>query len=148
MRRALYCLMRLAASRLRPLRPRRPSGHRRMPAASRTSSRSASSSTAMIFIRLSTRNRSAPHRRNSNGFRNIRENPQVALVIDRYDEDWRKLAYVLVSGKARMLLSGAKHRKAVKLLRRKYSQYRKMRIDRLPMILIQPKRTTSWGACR
>jgi PPOX class probable F420-dependent enzyme len=77
--------------------------------------------------------------------KNIRENPQVALVIDHYEEDWRKLAYILVSGKARVLLSGAKHRKAVKLLRRKYSQYRTMRIDRLPMILIRPKRTTSWG---
>ena len=78
--------------------------------------------------------------------KNIRENPQVALVIDHYDEDWRKLSYVLVSGKARMLLSGTHHRKAVNLLRRKYSQYRTMRIDRLPMILIRPKRTTSWGA--
>ena len=78
--------------------------------------------------------------------KNIRENPQVTLVIDHYEEDWRKLAYILVSGKARVLLSGAKHRKAVKLLRRKYSQYRKMRIDRLPMILIRPKQTTSWGA--
>jgi PPOX class probable F420-dependent enzyme len=78
--------------------------------------------------------------------KNIRENPQVALVIDTYNEDWRKLAYILVSGKARVLLSGGHHRNAVKLLRRKYLQYRKMRIDRLPMILIRPKRTTSWGA--
>src|SRR6185503_9537482 len=77
---------------------------------------------------------------------NIRENAQVAVVIDSYNEDWRKLAYILVSGKARVLLSGANHRKAVKLLRRKYSQYRKMRIDRLPMILIRPTRMTSWGA--
>ncbi len=76
----------------------------------------------------------------------ISQKPQVSLVIDHYDEDWRKLSYVLVSGKARVLLSGARHGKAVKLLRRKYSQYRKMRIDQLPMILIQPKRTTSWGA--
>ena len=78
--------------------------------------------------------------------KNIRENPQLSLVVDHYDEDWRKLAYVLVTGKARVLLSGAKHRKAVNLLRRKYSQYRTMRIDRLPMILIRPTRTTSWGA--
>ena len=78
--------------------------------------------------------------------RNIKENPQVALVIDRYDENWTKLAYILIMGKARVLVSGAKHRKAVHLLRRKYSQYRKMRIDRVPMILIGPTRTTSWGA--
>ena len=78
--------------------------------------------------------------------KNIQENAQVALVIDSYNEDWRKLAYILVSGKARVLLSGAHHRNAVKLLRRKYSQYRKMRIDRLPIILIRPTRMTSWGA--
>jgi len=78
--------------------------------------------------------------------KNIRENPHVALVVDHYDEDWRKLGYILVIGKARVLLSGAKHRKAVDLLRRKYSQYRTMKIDRLPMILIRTTRTTSWGA--
>jgi PPOX class probable F420-dependent enzyme len=77
--------------------------------------------------------------------RNIRENSNVSLVIDRYNEDWAKLAYILIIGKARVLLSGAKHRKAVNLLRRKYSQYRKMKIDRLPMILIRTTRTTSWG---
>ena len=54
--------------------------------------------------------------------KNIRENAQVALVVDHYDEDWQKLSYVLVSGNARVLLSGASHRKAVTLLRRKYSQ--------------------------
>jgi len=78
--------------------------------------------------------------------RNIRENPRVALVIDRYDENWAKLAYILIIGRARVLTSGSNHRKAVNLLRRKYLQYQTMRIDRLPMILIRPTRTTSWGA--
>ena len=54
--------------------------------------------------------------------KNIRENPNVALVVDRYDEDWRKLAYVVIFGKARILQSGEKHRRAVKLLRKKYPQ--------------------------
>ena len=78
--------------------------------------------------------------------RNIEENSQVALVIDRYDENWRKLAYLLVIGRARILLSGNKHRKAVALLRRKYLQYRSMKIDRLPMIVVTPKKSTAWGA--
>ena len=77
--------------------------------------------------------------------RNIRENPNVALVIDHYDEDWRKLAYVLVFGKARILQSGEKHRRAVKLLRKKYPQYRTMAIQERPMIVIAPKRIVSWG---
>ena len=78
--------------------------------------------------------------------RNIGENPHVALVIDHYEEDWRKLAYVLVFGKARILQSGVKHRSAVKLLRRKYRQYRRMAIDARPMIVITPTRVVGWGA--
>ena len=77
--------------------------------------------------------------------RNIAENPNVALVIDHYEENWRKLGYVLLFGKARILSSGAKHRRAVKLLRRKYPQYRAMTIDERPMIVIAPKRIVSWG---
>jgi len=77
--------------------------------------------------------------------RNIRENPNVALVIDRYDEDWRKLAYVLIFGKARILQSGVQYRNAVKLMRRKYRQYRAMAIDERPMIVITSKRIVSWG---
>jgi PPOX class probable F420-dependent enzyme len=78
--------------------------------------------------------------------KNIQENAQVALVMDHYEEDWGKLTYVLVMGKARVLLRGAKHRKGVRLLRGKYPQYRTMRIDRLPLIVIRPMRVTSWGA--
>ena len=77
--------------------------------------------------------------------RNIEENSQVSLVIDRWDEDWRKLAYILVSGQARILFSGQKHRKAVRLLRRKYRQYRSMAIDQRPMIVIRPARGKVWG---
>src|SRR4029077_4973351 len=76
--------------------------------------------------------------------RNIEENSQVSLVIDRYDENWRKLAYVLVSGRARILLTGQKHRRAVNLLRRKYRQYRSMAIEQRPMIVIRPLGVKAW----
>jgi len=78
--------------------------------------------------------------------RNIRENSQASLVIDRWDEDWRKLAYILVSGRARILLSGQKQRRAVSLLRRKYRQYRAMAIDQRPMIVIRPLNVKVWGS--
>ena len=77
--------------------------------------------------------------------RNIAENPNVALVVDSYDEDWRKLGYVLVFGTARILQSGKKYHQTVKLLREKYRQYRAMAIDERPMIVITPKRIVSWG---
>lgn len=78
--------------------------------------------------------------------RNIEANPQVSLVIDRWDEDWRKLAYVLISGRAKILLTGQNHRRAVSLLRRKYRQYRSMAIDERPMIVIRPRDVKLWGS--
>lgn len=77
--------------------------------------------------------------------RNIQENPRVALIIDHYDEDWRKLAYILIIANARILLSGKTHRQAVKLLRQKYQQYRRMSIDERPMIAVKPVRIRFWG---
>lgn len=77
--------------------------------------------------------------------RNIAENSNVALVIDRYDEDWRGLAYVLIFGKARILQRGNTHQQAVKFLRRKYRQYRTMAIHERPMISITPKQIVVWG---
>src|SRR5262249_19532882 len=64
--------------------------------------------------------------------RNIEANSQVALVIDDYAEDWSKLAYVLITGVARIIsprANATEHASAVELLREKYSQYRAMRID-------------------
>jgi PPOX class probable F420-dependent enzyme len=78
--------------------------------------------------------------------RNIRDNPHVGLVVDHYDEDWSKLAYMLVMGTARILSSGQRHRKAVRLLRHKYPQYRSMAIDDRPMIVIKPGHIVTWSA--
>jgi len=77
--------------------------------------------------------------------RNIAENPKVSLIIDRYDEDWQRLAYVLITGRAKILLRGTRHRRAVSLLRRKYRQYRSMAIDQRPMIVIRPLVVKVWG---
>ena len=42
--------------------------------------------------------------------RNIAENPQVALVADRYDDrDWSRLGWVMVRGRAEVLEAGPEH---------------------------------------
>ena len=78
--------------------------------------------------------------------KNIRENPQVSVVVDRYDDDWSRLAYVLITGRAKVLVKGQRRHRAVLLLRRKYPQYRHMAIYDRPMIQIRPARCKSWGA--
>lgn len=77
--------------------------------------------------------------------RNIGENPNVAMIVDRYDENWHKLAYVLVTGTAKILQRGKGHDRAVRLLRRKYPQYRSMALNNRPVIRISPKRVVSWS---
>jgi PPOX class probable F420-dependent enzyme len=78
--------------------------------------------------------------------RNIRANPEVALVIDHYEEDWSRLQFVLIRGRARILHSGKEHARAVALLRKKYLQYRRMRIEDRPMLKIVPWRIFRWKA--
>jgi len=77
--------------------------------------------------------------------KNIRANRHVSVVVDRYDEDRRRLAYVLIAGRAEVLLKGRRHKKAVLLLRGKYPQYRQMAIHERPIICIKPTRLKSWG---
>src|SRR5262249_28730683 len=44
--------------------------------------------------------------------RNIAENPAVALVVDRYDEDWSRLSWVMLHGRAEILTGGTEHHAA------------------------------------
>jgi PPOX class probable F420-dependent enzyme len=79
--------------------------------------------------------------------RNIRANPRVALLIDRYDEDWTRLRYVLVRGRAELLRGGEEWRAARALLEAKYPQYGAMPLapDGL-LIKIVPERVAAWSA--
>ena len=58
--------------------------------------------------------------------RNIRANPRAAVLVDHYEEDWRRLWFVLLQGPVRLLERGAEHGRAIAALRRKYPQYRTM----------------------
>jgi PPOX class probable F420-dependent enzyme len=77
--------------------------------------------------------------------RNIRENPAVAVVVDRYDEDWALLGWVMLHGHAKILTDGTEHRDAQALLRSRYPQLEAMQIEQHPVIAIRIERTTSWG---
>src|SRR5258708_27726309 len=55
---------------------------------------------------------------------NVRANPNVSLVVDRYDDEmWNRLWWVRVDGVARVIESGVEHTTAIQLLRSEYPQY-------------------------
>lgn len=79
--------------------------------------------------------------------KNISVNPNVSVVIDRYLEDWKRLFYIIIKGRASILNSGEEYEDSLRALCAKYAQYRKMRLDAagLPVIKIVPVRILSWG---
>ena len=77
--------------------------------------------------------------------RNIDENPEVALVFDRYNEDWSRLGYVMLWGTASIVEFGLEHTGVVAGLRARYPQYRTMRLEGRPAIRVKPARAARWG---
>lgn len=78
--------------------------------------------------------------------RNILANPQVALLIDAYVEDWRKLRFVMVHGEASIVTSGREYANGLRLLKEKYPQYDGVLIENRPLIRIRPTRIVAWAA--
>jgi PPOX class probable F420-dependent enzyme len=77
--------------------------------------------------------------------RNIRDNPRAAFVVDRWDEDWRRLGWVMLRGRAEILDEGEEHDRAQVLIVARYPQLRGMRIAELPVIALRIARATDWG---
>ncbi len=77
--------------------------------------------------------------------RNILDNPQAAFVVDRYDEDWSRLGWVMLRGPAEILGFGPEHDRAQALIAARYPQLRAMRIAELPVIALRIARATDWG---
>jgi PPOX class probable F420-dependent enzyme len=78
--------------------------------------------------------------------RNIQENPAVAVTVDRWDEDWTRLAWIMLRGPAEILSAGGEHDQAQDQLRGRYPQYRTMHLAALPVIAVRISRVLSWGA--
>ena len=79
--------------------------------------------------------------------KNIEINPQVSVLIDRYYEDWTRIAYIIIHGTAVVIDRGKEYRESLTILGEKYRQYRQMKLSQLglPVIKIIPNRFISWG---
>ncbi len=77
---------------------------------------------------------------------NIQANPNVALLIDEYREDWERLWYILIRGTAQLLYEGKEHEEAQNLLKQKYLHYRAGLLpEQGAVIRIVPRRIMCWG---
>jgi PPOX class probable F420-dependent enzyme len=74
--------------------------------------------------------------------RRLRHHPRVALTVDRYDDDWTRLAWVQILGDVGIeAVDGA----SLEALQRRYPAYRNDP-PRGPLLKLRPERVLSWRA--
>lgn len=75
--------------------------------------------------------------------------PDVSLVVDRWDEDWSRLAWLRLYGSAVLLEpqphEDAEHVTAIAALRARYPQYATHDLESRPVIRITVTGTIAWG---
>jgi PPOX class probable F420-dependent enzyme len=78
---------------------------------------------------------------------NIRAEPRVSLLVDRYDEDWEQLWWVRADGRARIVDEGPELERAASVLLDRYPQERERPPDG-PAIVVEVERWRYWPADR
>ncbi len=74
----------------------------------------------------------------------LRAHPESALTVDRYDDDWSRLAWVQVIGNTEVL-DVAGRAAVLAALAARYAPYRE-RPPRGPLVCVHPRRVVWWRA--
>ena len=76
---------------------------------------------------------------------NARARPDVTILVDHYEEDWARLWWIRLRGRARVLDDGDEREHALALLREKYSQYVKEPPEG-PVLAVDVTEVREWQA--
>jgi PPOX class probable F420-dependent enzyme len=76
---------------------------------------------------------------------NVRRQPLVGILVDHYTEDWEKLWWVRLDGRAEVLAENAERDRALELLAAKYPQYR-AQPPLGPVLKVAVERWRGWSA--
>jgi PPOX class probable F420-dependent enzyme len=77
--------------------------------------------------------------------RNLRAEPRVAFLADRYDDDWHRLWWVRADAVARVVDDGPEHAAGVARLQARHPQYVE-RVPTGPLVVARVERWTGWSA--
>lgn len=83
--------------------------------------------------------------------RDIERDPRVTLLVDRWSEDWRRLAWLRCDGRAAIVEATANasdaddRRTVVAALRAKYPQYASHALEQRPLVRVAVERARGWG---
>jgi PPOX class probable F420-dependent enzyme len=76
---------------------------------------------------------------------NARARPDVTVLVDHYEEDWSRLWWTRLRGRARVLDGGDEHDRALELLAEKYPQYRSEPPSG-PVLAVDVTEVRTWSA--
>ena len=84
-----------------------------------------------IFIPIDDKPKKTGNSNQLKRVKNIQKNPNISFLIDTYDdEDWNNLSYLMIQGKARIVVNRLKDIDTIKtahsLLSEKYLQYKNL----------------------
>jgi PPOX class probable F420-dependent enzyme len=77
---------------------------------------------------------------------NLQRDPRAAFLVDAYDDDWSRLAWVRIDVDGSVLPRGDAWPAALDALRARYPQYRSMALEDRPLLRLLPVRVVSWFA--
>ena len=104
----------------------------------------------VLYSALDEKPKSVSNPRDLARVRDIAARSRVAVLVDRWDEDWSRLAWVRLEGTAVVLepptaRSDDEHSRAVGLLRARYPQYATQALELCPVICIAVERVSGWS---
>lgn len=83
-----------------------------------------------IFIPIDDKPKKTGNSNQLKRVKNIQKNPNISFLIDTYDDDWNNLSYLMIQGKARIVVNRLKDIDTIKtahsLLSEKYLQYKNL----------------------
>jgi PPOX class probable F420-dependent enzyme len=85
--------------------------------------------------------------------RDILRRPEVVLLVDRWAEDWSRLGWLRLRGRAELLepddpAVGEERVRVIGALRAKYAQYASHALEARPLIRISVASASRWGDLR
>jgi PPOX class probable F420-dependent enzyme len=102
-----------------------------------------------IFIPIDDKPKKIENSNQLKRVKNIQKNPNISFLIDTYDEeDWNNLSYLMIQGKARIVVNRLKDIDTIKtahsLLSEKYLQYKNLVGMGDSCIVIEIQKVIKW----
>ncbi|HUG48080.1 MAG TPA: TIGR03668 family PPOX class F420-dependent oxidoreductase [Candidatus Limnocylindria bacterium] len=105
--------------------------------------------TGLLYSALDDKRKSVDDPRELARVRDIAVRPRVSVLVDRWSEDWSRLAWLRLDGEATLLEPAdhaEEHAWALHLLRGRYPQYASHSLAQRPVVRVEITGVAGWSA--